>query len=336
MQQRTNRRGAKAPKKKNKNNGLKQAPVAMNRSSRQTPTKKTSYNERERITTIVGSVNFSVGQTVRINPGLSESFPWLSGHAQLYEKYHFRKLLFRYKNLKGTSSNGNVIMSFDYDALDGAPATAVEQTQSTYYIDGSVWRIFELSVPVSHLPPLYTRASLIGSSDLKTYDIGQLFVATEGCADTSDHGYLEVEYHCDLIDKQVGGGAAAAVSSILVANLSTNTVISSTTDPIPFDEIIVNGLSASNASGVFTVPAGKYLVVGEFSHTVASSTMEILVDSAAISPPVKAVTGSAAVGGGSLSGYLSLATQGTIQLSATTTGATSFTADCCRLIIQLL
>jgi hypothetical protein len=243
-------------------------------------------------------------------------------------------LIFRYKNLKGTTSAGNVIMSFDYDALDAAPTTAVEQCQSTWWIDGAPWRMFELKVPVNHLPPLYTRRSLVGGSDLKTYDIGQLFVATEGCADSSDHGYLEVEYECELMDKQVGGSGSSSVPSVYAANLSSAQVISTTTAVLDFDEEVANGLSVTNSSGTYTLPSGNYMVWYNWCTTVSGAgTVEILVDGVAQSPPVLYVT---TYNDASISCYFTLAASGTLAFSATTSGATSFTADKCRMLLQRL
>nr|UJQ92922.1 MAG: hypothetical protein [Narnaviridae sp.] len=270
----------------NMDRGLDQAPLAQNRSSSQrrgfVPIR---YKESERIATIAGSTTFLVDSDIPMNPGLASSFPWLSGHAVLYEKYKVHKLIYRYKNLKGAATNGNVIMSFDYDTLDTAPATAVEMTQSTKWIDGAPWRIFELVVPPDGRT-LFTRRSGVGGADLKTYDMGRLYVATEGCADTSDLGYLEVEYDIELIGKQSGSTPTAGLNrSISMFTQTADQTFTTTASNLLFATAIANPLNVANAAGVFTPEVGSYLVSFYFNSSVApGATSQLLVNGAATTP----------------------------------------------------
>jgi hypothetical protein len=125
----------------------------------------------------------------------------LSGHAILFEKYRVHKLVYRFKNLKGSATDGNILMSFDFDTLDDPPQNALEVTQSTVYTDGAPWRVFEMSIPMTG-SVLYTRTDVPLSADLKTYDLGRLHVSAEACADTSVHGYIEVDYDIEFLMKQ--------------------------------------------------------------------------------------------------------------------------------------
>jgi hypothetical protein len=138
-------------------------------------------------------------------------------------------------------------MSFDYDTLDNPPASAVEMTQSTVYVDGAPWRIFELEVP-SDKRDLFTRSAAVAGADLKTYDMGKLHVAAEGCADTTPHGYLEVEYDVELFMKQsiTSGSSGVAAGASTVVDLSGN--------------LSQNGLGLTNVGAVVSAPAGKYII----------------------------------------------------------------------------
>jgi hypothetical protein len=251
-----------------------------------------THRESERIGTVTGSVAFSSVGDFAVNPGLASSFPWLSGIAQHYERYRIDSLIVRYKNLKGTDSDGNIIMSFDYDTLDPGPATAVEQTQSTVFIDGAPWRIFEMRVP-SDGTRKYIRTSEIAGADLKTYDFGRIWVSAEGCADTSAHGYLELEYVVSLFEKQTGAANSPANRVYSQWNLASSTSALSASAVLDISEDVVTASSnaPSNTSGVVTLSAaGYYLVTAEYSTlaSVASdtnSTIEIRVDSASQSPP---------------------------------------------------
>lgn len=309
------------------NNGAVQAPVAINKSSRQTGRTTMRYKECERIQTVPGSSSFGIVGNVPCNPGLASSFPWLSGHASLYDKYKVHRLVYRYKNLKGTGSDGNILMSFDYDTLDAAPSSAVQMTQSTAWIDGSPWRIFEL-----HVKPdgrkLFTRAGAVSSSDLKTYDMGRLFLAAEGCADTSDHGYLEVEYDIELYDKApLDSGVPVAISSLSQFNLSTTT--GAAPGVIPYDEVIINGLGITNTAGVFTdIPLGLYLI--SIEGRCSNGDMELEVNSSSLSPPMLVGPGANASQMGVR--YVSLTASDSVRVTTSTTG--TVIQDYTRILFQ--
>lgn len=323
IMQRNNRKSKQA-----RNGGSAvRAPAAMNRSSRQTGRQVSRYRECERVATIAGATNYAVVSNIACNPGLAGSFPWLSGHANLYERYRVHKLVYRYKNLKGTDSDGNIIMSFDYDTLDGPPVSAIEQCQSTRWIDGAPWRIFELHVPTDSRI-LFTRAGAVQLADLKTYDIGRLFIAAEGCADTSDHGILEVEYDIELIEKQPSrltpGGAANR--SVTMYNLSTTTAGSPTID---FDEVITNGLSITNVNGSYTLPAGAYILqVDLYLELAGTPVLEFRKDGVSLNPLQEFNYYGA-------TGYIE--SDGTNVLTVSLkSGSCTLSANFCRLKIQAL
>lgn len=297
------RGGAKAnnppkPTTARRNGGQRQAivraPAAQNRSARNRPQRDSGHREKERVATIVGSVAFGNVANIAVNPGLAESFPWLSGVAQHYERYRMDSFTVRYKNLKGTDSDGNVIMSFDYDTLDPAPSSAVVQTQSTVYVDGAPWRIFEMKVPTDGTKK-FIRAGGIAGADLKTYDFGRVFVSAEGCADTSDHGYLEFEYHVTLFEKQTAGASSVANRCYTSWNLSANTAALSASAVLDIDEpaSVASSDVPTNVNGTITLgSAGFYRVYADVSWiggggvADSDSTVEIRVDGASQTPPV--------------------------------------------------
>jgi hypothetical protein len=312
------------------------APAAQNKSSRQSGRTRQSYRESERVTTISGSVAFNVVDSLPCNPGLAGSFPWLSGHASLYDKYRVKKLIYKYKNLKGTNSDGNVLMSFDYDTLDCAPTTAVEMTQSTLYVDGAPWRLFQLSVKPDGRE-LFVRTGLVAGADLKSYDMGRLHIATEGCADTSDHGYLEVEYDIELFDKSPLGGNAFNNTRASEFNNASGQDISSTSAVLLCSEVVTNPLSISEASGVYTPPAGAYLVLCEVTgNGNGIIELEMEVDGASLSPAV--LSGATSVGATVLALHHVITFDGTQTCRFRMDGSTSCvtTADSGRVVFLAL
>lgn len=336
-------------KKKSKRGGKILAPVAQNQSARSKSRgqQTITHKECERVDTIVGSVNFASVGNYAINPGLASSFPWLSGVAQHFERYRMDSFKVRYKNLKGTSSAGNILMSFDYDTLDAGPNTAVIQTQSTVYVDGAPWRIFEMNVPTDGSKK-YIRSSAIAGADLKTYDFGRVWVSAEGCADTSDHGYLEFEYSVTLFEKQTSSsvGSTPTNNSVAVWNLSADTAALAASAVIEITEeaTTISGLSITNASGVITLPQGVWLCTAEAYWTGggtsgAGSGIEFRVDSASIVPPVKCVpyTASGQNSNGSITCLV--ISDGTTTLDLYFNYGTptcAFKQDGCRIIIQAI
>lgn len=75
-------------------------------------------------------------QSFPINPGLQETFPFLSQIAQNFTKYKFEGLIFTYKPLSGegggsTNSLGKIVMATEYDpsAADFINSTQMENSQ---------------------------------------------------------------------------------------------------------------------------------------------------------------------------------------------------------------
>lgn len=289
------------------------------------------HREKERVATVSGSVAFSVSGNFALNPGLESSFPWLSGVAQRFERYSFDSLTVRYKNLKGTDTDGNVIISYDPDTLDGAPATAVAQTQSTAYVDGAPWRIFELKVPVTR-DKRFVRSGPVVTSDLKTYDAGRIWVTTEGCADTSAHGYLEFEYSVSLHEKQASSAtavaaapavnqwnlaAAQAVGAGAVLNLA-EAVLTQPNDP------------PTNVAGTVTLVAAGWYKVSACIQAAGATSCEIQVNGASLAIPCWLTASNTT---GSATRYVYSDGTTTVRVYAITS---TYQADECRLEIECL
>jgi hypothetical protein len=178
------------------------APVATNISNGRSGSKTVRLMERERVATLSGSAAFTVQHTMQINPALPAFLPRLSTMAQLYEKYRVKSIRVMYHNLCGTNTAGNVLMAFDPDVLDNAPSDAVSFSQSTRYIDGAPWRMLTLNIPGSN-QSFFTRTGTAPTgSDLKTYDYGQVHIATEAMADATTVGYIEIAYDIEFLERQ--------------------------------------------------------------------------------------------------------------------------------------
>ena len=230
---------------KNKNNQVARAPVASNRSSGKSQIMRYRVRESERFGSVAspGVVAYTVVNSVPFNPGLAASLPWLSGVATHYDRYMVHYLKYTYKNLVGTSTSGNIIMSFDHDARDSPPDSAITQSQSTTWVDGAPWRIFTLTVkPNKELR--YVRGGPVTYTDIKSYDFGNLYVATEGVPNGT-MGYLEVEYDIEFFDKSSNrpdaGIPNSTASTISISNPSSVSGGTSNSS-VPWDTFEFDGI----------------------------------------------------------------------------------------------
>lgn len=161
---------------------------------------------REYIADIQGQSAFTNVQ-YPVQPGIPTTFPWLSGIASNYESYCFKRLKFQYRARSPSTQTGSVFMVIDYDALDAAPSDKTEFASNFDTVDCSPWQDVTFDADVKDLmklPQRYIRQGTIASSDLKTYDVGTLNVASQGNT-AAAIGELWVEYEVELITPQKPG-----------------------------------------------------------------------------------------------------------------------------------
>jgi hypothetical protein len=200
---------------------------------------------RELIRDIPGSVGFAVTQ-VPVNPGLSTSFPWLSFVASLYESYILEDLKYEFKTTAPTSTTGSVMSAVDYDASDAAPADKIQLASYQGYARSSTWDSFSQVSPKEALhkqKTYYVRSgALSANQDIKLYDVGNFFIATQGQSNTDMVGELYVSYTVRLITPQLGNIAVGlSKSSKIVTGLAITISAGSSAPLVP------TGLTASGS-----------------------------------------------------------------------------------------
>jgi len=173
-----------------------------------------------------------------MNPGLTAMFPWLSNIARNYESYKFLKFAVDYQPTCGTSESGIAIIGADYDALDTGPAdvkTIMSYRSSKW---GNTYKDFTHYAKAEDLSKNKTyfvrTGDAPGGSDLRLYDTGNVFVASQGDSNTSKSvGYLAVTYTIRLMTPSVlsaptFGGAAMGEAKTATAPIPLGTT------PTPF------------------------------------------------------------------------------------------------------
>jgi hypothetical protein len=232
--------------------------------------------EDEYIAEVNGSVAF-VTTAYPINPGQAGTFPWGAKIAALYEKYDFLSLEFYYRReVSEYATNGQagkIILSCDYDASDNAPTSKQQVLDTVPHADGMpCMPVVKLRIDprqARNQDSKYVRpGAQPANTDIKTYDVGNLYVSTQGCTNTTVIGELRVKYKCSLKipvlepPTQTGGGfliQSAVTGETAGATTVQTTLFASATNPV----ISINTLGATvAASGLITLPVGKYLVAG--------------------------------------------------------------------------
>jgi len=192
---------------------------------------KTNIKHRELISSVLGSVSFTVQSSFSINPGLSATFPWLSTQAQGWEQYRFNKLKFCYYTRTGSTTPGSVILVPDYDAADAAPSS--EQIASAYrdVVEEVPWvEEFTCTLDPQAMfpngPKKFIRVGALASNlDVKTYDAANFYVCTiDGTA--INWGKIWVEYDIDFFVPQLP--PSGALSSVAFGKVVANGSISNT------------------------------------------------------------------------------------------------------------
>jgi hypothetical protein len=165
---------------------------------------------------MIGTISFATGTPSAfalpvisdLNPGLPNGigdvdhspFSWIQPMANLYEKYKIRRAQVVFEPTCSLSTgSGTVAMCIDYDVRDAPPIDMPQMINNVSSVYGPPWT--ELILPVlTQKTPLFTRSSApTGAYDLKTYDYGTLYVATEGSATASAAaGRLFIEYEIEL------------------------------------------------------------------------------------------------------------------------------------------
>lgn len=164
----------------------------------------TVISHSEYIADLSGSVAFTVNK-YSMNPGLIETFPWLSAIAGNFESYLFKTLMFGYETTSPTTAPGSVMLGADFDAADPQPASKVEMMSNHNAVRSSPWAPVNYNCAKLDLAKFgvqrYTRSGSTGG-DIKTYDVGNFYLATAGMADTSLIGELYVTYVVELYTPQ--------------------------------------------------------------------------------------------------------------------------------------
>lgn len=226
---------------------------------------------REMVMKVAMTVNFTVSK-ISINPGLAQSFPWLSRQAVSWETYRFNSLRYCYYTRVGSATGGSVILAPDYDAKDSNPASEMDASSYVGCAEDVSWKDITCTLRSEGMhalgPKKYTRqGSVQANEDIKTYDVGSLFVCTlDGVAGPA--GNLWVEYDITLTNPQIPpGGLGAPYQRIIGAAITSASPLG------PSPQMTGTATFATIAGQVLTFTSAGRFNVDLWVNTSTSATM---------------------------------------------------------------
>lgn len=263
----------KKEKKEKKKENIVMAPTAMS-SQYQNAAPAFTYSvsgdgtvkvrHREYVADVVSlSANYQFAKFA-INPGLGSLFQWLQAIALSYESYVFNSLSFEFESTAATTDRGTLMMGIDFDASDSPPTNKQELMAYHGSVRSNVWSHACCRADSKDLRKFGIQRFVRGSaplpsgSDIKTFDVGNFYVATQGTGVGITVGELYVTYDITLHTPQPVG---LALSYNYSARFSSNDGVS-TAQPLGLAFTKVGGLDVrwKSVNSFYCYTIGEFLI----------------------------------------------------------------------------
>lgn len=141
-----------------------------------------------------------------VNPGNASFMPWCSKIANNFDSYSFNRLSFIFLPVCGTNTEGVVTMAIDYDSSDTPPTSQQQMLNYKGAVQTNAWKPATMTCSSADLHKLKTHYILTGvppkDTDIKTYDVGNFFLAVNTQTVGATFGQLFVEYDVTLTTPQ--------------------------------------------------------------------------------------------------------------------------------------
>lgn len=224
-------------------------PELINRSKR-----GVCLRHREYIGEITAAAAFT-NIAYEINPGISTTFPWLSGVANNFEQYAFTGMIFEFKTLSAdytTASSaalGYVAMATQYNSLSADFADKIHMENYEFANSAKPSETFihpiECKKSLTPTEPLYIRTGPIeDNADIRLYDLGKFQIATGGNSGSGVLGELWCTYEVCLYKPKL----VDAEDLILSAHWRLNSV----TNASPFGSAEATQMPGTTIDAVLT------------------------------------------------------------------------------------
>jgi hypothetical protein len=176
---------------------------------------------REYLGDIQGTAGFN-NTAYPLNPGMSQTFPWLSSVAGNYQEYRIHGLVFEFRSLitdfVTSGAPGVVVMSTNYNADAPIYLTKQQMENAEYAVSVkptvNMMHGIECALGQTILPEKFIRSGSVPSNqDLRLYDLGNFQFATQANP-IQDLGELWVSYCVEffkpILPNDVGGNVLSS------------------------------------------------------------------------------------------------------------------------------
>ncbi|QMW68802.1 capsid protein [Crucivirus-324] len=225
-------------------------------------------------------------QNFSINPGLANTFPWLSQLATNFTQFRIMGMAFEFRSMSADALNstntalGQVIIATNYDPASPAFSSKAEMENSAYAQSikpsSSVLHLIECDTSTMPVSEMYVRSGDIPTgTDIRFYDLGTTTVATNGFQGTSvNAGELWVTYQVLLLKPKIVDGLGEDVSywAGYFAGGITNALPLGTNDPVLPSDPNTNSLAVDfPTSGIIDIGVQPYKKCFQFDFAWSGS-----------------------------------------------------------------
>jgi hypothetical protein len=167
----------------------------------------------------------------------------------------------------------------DYDSTDNAPTSEKQFLAYDGATENAVWRDSFITANVAAMFPIgprkYVRSGAV-AGDMKTYDVGTIYVGSQGCDNGNDGiGKFFVEYDVELFVPQLDSESPYNGKATVLYFDAEKEVVDHVENIIWDYEVANDGLGLQDKlvldTGFITLPKGKYLVNVTMSYHAAGS-----------------------------------------------------------------
>lgn len=246
-----------------------------------------------------------------LNPGQSQSFPWLAQIAQNFEQYQFEGIIFQFRSTSANALNstntalGTVIMATQYDTVDQPFTSKAEMLNYEFAASvkpsESCLHMVECAANQTTIDKLYILdGSVPPFADPRLYNLGRFSIATTGFQGASVNiGELHVTYQVRLMKPKLYSSLGMEIDTYYMRFDSNVGVVYDATLPLGLSSAVW-GAPLVNNFGL--VQNGQQLI---FPPSNVIKQYNIMVrwrgsTNAAITTPTVGVAGGLFLGGASI------------------------------------
>ena len=250
------------------------------------------FRHREYIGDIKGSTNFRIAMAVALNPGLSPeqggAFPWLSGIAQHFQLWRAEGIQFDFVSSSGTLSTsqalGEVIIATLYNPNDPQPVNKAQMLTTRFAESRVPAADFSHMVECSPETTMNAGKFMVRGGPIEAgatvaqYDLGNVFVATQGQAGEPTLGSIWVTYQISLWNPQTPSTMRQNTSTQSQAHFRSAPIVSPDWNPyvdanwfgadLPFAKKWTNLPVTIGEQGINSISFGSGML-GTYHVTVA-------------------------------------------------------------------